>query len=134
MYSIRYPYAALAELTFGTKVKNIVTIMLDVTIFGACIPNLLIGKIRDSKITRDLINQLPFIFFVIFSPFKAAYNLHILGLKLSNDQFDVSPCVLLIIIGIILCPPLWLGSPKDMKYVNRTAVFSLKQLNFVLNI
>lgn len=40
----RYPYAALAELIFGDKVKSIVTVMLDVAVFGACIPNLLIGK------------------------------------------------------------------------------------------
>lgn len=40
-----------------------------------------------------------------------------LGLKLSNNGFDVSPCMWLIFIGILLCPPLWLGSPKDMKYV-----------------
>jgi len=43
----RYPYAALAELIFGNKVKRIVTVMLDVAVFGACIPNLLIGKSRD---------------------------------------------------------------------------------------
>ncbi|XP_050064150.1 uncharacterized protein LOC114122862 isoform X2 [Aphis gossypii] len=91
----RYPYAALAELIFGDKVKNIVTVMLDVAVFGACIPNLLI----------------------------ASYNLHILGIKLSKDSFDVSPCIWLIVIGIILCPPLWLGSPKDMKWIASSSVF-----------
>jgi hypothetical protein len=49
--------------------------------------------------------------------FIAAYNIHTLGLTFSNDRVDVSPCVWLIVIGIVLCPPLWLGSPKDMKYV-----------------
>ncbi|CAI6367266.1 unnamed protein product [Macrosiphum euphorbiae] len=91
----RYPYAALAELIFGNKVKSIVTVMLDVAVFGACIPNLLI----------------------------ASYNLHILGIKLSSESFDVSPCIWLIVIGIVLCPPLWLGSPKDMKWIASSSVF-----------
>ncbi|XP_026812735.1 amino acid transporter AVT1D [Rhopalosiphum maidis] len=91
----RYPYAALAELIFGDKVKRIVTVMLDVAVFGACIPNLLI----------------------------ASYNLHILGIKLSNDSFNLSPCIWLIVVGIVLCPPLWLGSPKDMKWIASSSVF-----------
>ncbi|XP_025424505.1 amino acid transporter AVT1D-like isoform X2 [Sipha flava] len=91
----RYPYAALAELIFGGKAKCIVTVMLDVAVFGACIPNLLI----------------------------AAYNIHTLGLTFSNDRVNVSPCVWLIVIGIVLCPPLWLGSPKDMKWIALSSVF-----------
>ncbi|VVC26998.1 Amino acid transporter, transmembrane domain [Cinara cedri] len=93
----RYPYAALAELIFGNKVKRIVTVMLDIAVFGACIPNLLI----------------------------ASYNFHVLGLKLSADSFDVSPCVWLIVVGIVLCPLLWLGSPKDMKWIALSSVFSV---------
>lgn len=49
---LRYPYAALAELIFGDKVKSIVTVMLDVAVFGACIPNLLIGKSSDVNFYR----------------------------------------------------------------------------------
>lgn len=48
---------------------------------------------------------------------KAAYNLHTLGLKLTDDSINVSPCLWLLVIGIILCPTVWLGSPKDLKYV-----------------
>lgn len=43
--TLSYPYAALAELLFGNNAKRIVTIFLDVTVFGACIPNLLIGNV-----------------------------------------------------------------------------------------
>lgn len=32
----------------------------------------------------------------------------------------MSFCYWMIVIGIILCPFLWLGSPKDMKYFNET--------------
>ncbi|XP_050309409.1 uncharacterized protein LOC126745563 isoform X2 [Anthonomus grandis grandis] len=47
--------------------------------------------------------------------FLAAQNLELLGLRISNDSFDVSFCYWIIILGTILCPVLWLGSPKDMK-------------------
>jgi hypothetical protein len=31
----RYPYAAIAEFTFGKWMKNLVTVLLDLTVFGA---------------------------------------------------------------------------------------------------
>jgi hypothetical protein len=37
----RYPYAAIAQLAYGTKMSRFVTILLDLTVFGAGIPNLL---------------------------------------------------------------------------------------------
>lgn len=40
----RYPYAALAEITFGKKLSSFVTFLLDLTVFGGGIPNLIVGK------------------------------------------------------------------------------------------
>lgn len=40
----RYPYVAIAEMTFGKYMSRFVTILLDVTVFGAGIPNLVVGK------------------------------------------------------------------------------------------
>lgn len=40
----RYPYAAVAEMTYGEGVSRLVTFVLDLTVFGAGIPNLLLGK------------------------------------------------------------------------------------------
>lgn len=76
-------------MTFGTYVARIVTVLLDVTIFGGGIPNLLV----------------------------AAQNLQLFGNKMSNNDFDFSFCYWMFILGILLCPFLWLGSPKDMKYI-----------------
>lgn len=39
----RYPYSALAELTYGKRFSKFVTFLLDITIFGAGIPNLIVG-------------------------------------------------------------------------------------------
>ncbi|XP_050441763.1 uncharacterized protein LOC126846425 [Adelges cooleyi] len=96
----RYPYAALAELVFGHHVKRLVSVMLDVTVFGASIPNLII----------------------------AAYNLHVLGTKASDGNTDISLCIWLVIIGLVLCPPLWLGSPKDMKWLASISVFTVSSV------
>lgn len=41
----RYPYSALAEMTYGIKFSNFVTCLLDATIFAGGIPNLIVGKI-----------------------------------------------------------------------------------------
>lgn len=40
----RYPYAALTEVTYGKKLAGFVTFLLDVTIFSAGIPNLIVGR------------------------------------------------------------------------------------------
>lgn len=40
----RYPYAALTEVTYGKKLAGFVTFLLDITIFSAGIPNLIVGK------------------------------------------------------------------------------------------
>ncbi|XP_050523505.1 uncharacterized protein LOC126895557 [Daktulosphaira vitifoliae] len=93
----RYPYAAIAELVFGRNVKRIVSVMQDITVFGSTIPNLLI----------------------------AADNLHTLGMKAPDGIINISFCFWLIIIGLVLCPPIWLGSPKDMKLIGSISVFTV---------
>ena len=83
----RYAYAAVGEMTFGPIMKHFVTFLLDLTVFGAGIPNLLV----------------------------ASQNLELLGLRITNGSFDFSFCYFLIIIGLFLCPMMWFGSPKNMK-------------------
>lgn len=85
----RYAYAAVGEMAFGEPMKIFVTILLDLTVFGAGIPNLLV----------------------------ASENLQLLGLRITSGSFDFSFCYYLIIIGMFLCPIMWLGSPKNMRYV-----------------
>ncbi|CAG9771998.1 unnamed protein product [Ceutorhynchus assimilis] len=81
----RYPYSALAELTFGKCTSYYVTFLVDLTVFSGGIPNLIV----------------------------AAQNLQLLGLRVSD--LNISFCYWIIVLGAILCPVLWLGSPKDMK-------------------
>ncbi|XP_034936023.1 amino acid transporter AVT1C [Chelonus insularis] len=83
----RYPLAAVTELTLGRKMRTLVTFLLDLTVFGCGIPNLLV----------------------------ASQNLQLFGLKVSNNQFDLSFCYWLLVVGVLLCPLMWLGSPRDMK-------------------
>lgn len=90
----RYPYAAIAELTFGKKMSYLVTILLDVTVFGGGIPNLLV----------------------------ASQNLELLGSRITHGAFKFSFCYWLIIIGCLLCPLMWLGSPKNMKVLASISV------------
>ncbi|KAM0729476.1 Amino acid transporter AVT1C [Formica fusca] len=85
----RYPLAAVTELTMGPRARSIVTLLLDLTVFGCGIPNLLV----------------------------ASQNLHLFGLKISGQRFDFSFCYWLLIVGVLLCPLMWLGSPRDMKWV-----------------
>ncbi|XP_039293205.1 uncharacterized protein LOC111055804 [Nilaparvata lugens] len=40
----RRPYAALAEMTYGESFARLVTFILDITVFGAGVPNLIVGK------------------------------------------------------------------------------------------
>lgn len=83
----RYPYAAIAEMTYGRSASVFVTVLLDLTVFGGGIPNLLM----------------------------ASQNMQLLGVRISDGGFDLSFCVWMIIIGVFLCPLMWLGSPKNMK-------------------
>lgn len=83
----RFAYAAIGEMAFGAPMKLFVTFLLDLTVFGAGIPNLLV----------------------------ASQNLQLLGLRMSSGSFNFSFCYFLIIIGLFLCPIMWLGSPKNMR-------------------
>ncbi|XP_047347609.1 amino acid transporter AVT1C isoform X2 [Vespa velutina] len=85
----RYPLAAVTELTLGPRARTIVTFILDLTIFGCGIPNLLV----------------------------ASQNLQIFGVRISDERFDLSFCYWLLLVGLLLCPFMWLGSPRDMKWL-----------------
>lgn len=100
----RYAYAAVGEMAFGEPMKIFVTILLDLTVFGAGIPNLLV----------------------------ASENLQLLGLRITSGSFDFSFCYYLIIIGMFLCPIMWLGSPKNMRYVTFLPNLLRRQPNFNL--
>lgn len=39
-----YPLAAVTELTMGPRARSVVTLLLDLTVFGCGIPNLLVGR------------------------------------------------------------------------------------------
>ncbi|CAB3374107.1 Hypothetical predicted protein [Cloeon dipterum] len=97
MLKSRYPYAALAEEALGLKASRLVSFLLDITVFGASIPNLLV----------------------------ASQNLQLIGLKMSHWNFEFSFCYWLVLVGIVLCPVMWLGSPKDMKWLAGTSVFTV---------
>ncbi|XP_059488359.1 uncharacterized protein LOC132204082 [Neocloeon triangulifer] len=97
MLKSRYPYAALAEEALGLKASRLVSFLLDITVFGGCIPNLLV----------------------------ASQNLQLIGLKMSHWSFEFSFCYWLVLVGIALCPIMWLGSPKDMKWLAGTSVFTV---------
>nr|CAI5862685.1 unnamed protein product [Callosobruchus analis] len=45
----------------------------------------------------------------------ASQNLQLLGERLTDHAVSISYCYWIIVIGTVLCPVLWLGSPKDMK-------------------
>lgn len=83
----RYPYAAIAEFTYGKRMSVFVTVLLDMTVFGGGIPNLLV----------------------------ASQNMQLLGSKLTGGEFEFSFCYWLVLIGMFLCPIMWLGSPKNMR-------------------
>ncbi|XP_073982626.1 uncharacterized protein isoform X2 [Rhodnius prolixus] len=93
----RYPYAALMELAFGRNASRLVTIILGLTVFGGGAPNLLV----------------------------ASQNLQLIGLKLSSYDMDFSYCYWLLILGLICCPLMWLGGPKDLKWVGLVSAFTV---------
>ncbi|XP_055618649.1 proton-coupled amino acid transporter 3 [Toxorhynchites rutilus septentrionalis] len=90
----RYPYAAIAEFTFGKRMSWFVTVLLDLTVFGGGIPNLLV----------------------------AAQNLQLLGSRITGGQFELSFCYWLLLLGVFLCPIMWLGSPKNMRALASVSV------------
>ncbi|XP_014368375.2 probable sodium-coupled neutral amino acid transporter 6 [Papilio machaon] len=90
----RFPYAAVAELAFGDNARRLVTFFIDATVFGAAVPN--------------------FIF--------ASQSLQLFWWKISGGSVGVTYCVWMVVIGLLLCPIMWLGSPKDMKSLALTSV------------
>ncbi|XP_058453032.1 uncharacterized protein LOC131431369 [Malaya genurostris] len=90
----RYPYAAIAEFAYGKRMSLFVTILLDMTVFGGGIPNLLV----------------------------ASQNLQLLGSRVSAGSFEFSFCYWLVLIGMFLCPIMWLGSPKNMRALASVSV------------
>ncbi|RVE45114.1 hypothetical protein evm_010223 [Chilo suppressalis] len=84
---IRYPYAAVAELAFGQPTRKLVTFLIDATVFGAGIPNFIL----------------------------ASQSLQLFWWKISGGEIGITYCVWMLVIALLLCPVLWLGSPKDMK-------------------
>ncbi|KAL4708645.1 hypothetical protein ACJJTC_008171 [Scirpophaga incertulas] len=83
----RYPYAAVAELAFGQPIRRLVTFLIDATVFGAGIPNFIL----------------------------ASQSLQLFWWKITGGEVGVSYCVWMVLIALLLCPVMWLGSPKDMK-------------------
>ncbi|XP_023951377.1 probable sodium-coupled neutral amino acid transporter 6 [Bicyclus anynana] len=90
----RFPYAAVAELAFGTQARRLVTFLIDATVFGAGVPN--------------------FIF--------ASQSMQMFWWKITGGEVGVTYCVWMMVIGLLLCPVMWLGSPKDMKPIALTSV------------
>ncbi|XP_034826480.1 uncharacterized protein [Maniola hyperantus] len=90
----RSPYAAVAELAFGMPARRLVTFLIDATVFGAGVPN--------------------FIF--------ASQSMQLFWWKITGGEVGVTYCVWMILIGLLLCPVMWLGSPKDMKPIALTSV------------
>ncbi|XP_062554511.1 uncharacterized protein LOC134219696 [Armigeres subalbatus] len=99
----RYPYAAIAEFTYGKRMSMFVTVLLDMTVFGGGIPNLLV----------------------------ASQNLQLLGSKLTGGEFEFSFCYWLMLIGMFLCPIMWLGSPKNMRPLASISVIICSSVAFM---
>ncbi|CAK1543496.1 unnamed protein product [Leptosia nina] len=91
----RFPYAAVAELAFGKTSRSIVTFLIDATVFSAGVPN--------------------FIF--------ASQSMQLFWWKITDGDVGITYCVWMVVIGLLLCPIMWLGSPKDMKPLALTSVF-----------
>lgn len=51
----------------------------------------------------------------LFDSFEASQNLQLIGERISDGEFKFSFCYWLLILGFVLSPIMWLGSPKNMK-------------------
>ncbi|XP_061399780.1 uncharacterized protein LOC133335523 [Musca vetustissima] len=87
VHKSRYPYAAIANLAYGRYCGFFVTILLDLSIFAAGIPNIVM----------------------------AAQNLELVGDRITDGEFRFSFCYWTIIVGVFISPLVWLGSPKHMR-------------------
>ncbi|XP_018331303.1 amino acid transporter AVT1D isoform X3 [Agrilus planipennis] len=86
----RYPYSALAQAAYGKTVAAFITFLVNIGIFSASIPNLIV----------------------------ASQNLQLLGENVGGGSVKISYCSWIIIVGVAICPFLWLGSPKDIKHLS----------------
>ncbi|XP_031616616.1 proton-coupled amino acid transporter 3 [Contarinia nasturtii] len=100
----RTPYAAVGELTYGKRMHIFVNIMLNITVFGAGIPNILV----------------------------ASQNLQLIGQRISDDEFQFSFCYWLIVLGFFMCPIMWLGSPKNMKTIASISVVTVLTVSILI--
>ncbi|EDW67765.1 uncharacterized protein mah [Drosophila virilis] len=82
-----YPYAALAELAYGPYMSLLVSVLLDLSIFAMAVPSIVM----------------------------AAENLEAVVLRMSAGQYSFSYCYWAIVVGLVICPLMWLGSPKHMR-------------------
>ncbi|EDV53767.1 uncharacterized protein LOC6554267 [Drosophila erecta] len=82
-----YPYAALAELAYGPYMSLLVSVLLDLSIFAMAVPSVVM----------------------------AAQNLEGVVLRMSAGQYNFSYCYWAVIVGLVICPLMWLGSPKHMR-------------------
>ncbi|KAH8388230.1 hypothetical protein KR093_001291 [Drosophila rubida] len=97
MQKRNYPYAALAELAFGPYVSLLVSVLLDLSIFALAVPSIVM----------------------------AAENLEAVVLRMSAGHYNFSYCYWAIIVGLVICPLMWLGSPKHMRGLAIIAVCGL---------
>lgn len=93
-----------------------VNILLNITVFGAGIPNILVGMFILSFF-YFILNHKNVSRYNFFSFRTASQNLQLIGQRISDDEFQFSFCYWLILLGVVLCPVMWLGSPKNMKYL-----------------
>ncbi|XP_068157165.1 uncharacterized protein mah [Drosophila tropicalis] len=82
-----FPYAALAELAYGRYMSVLVSVLLDLSIFSMAVPSVVM----------------------------AAQNLEAVVLRMSAGHYNFSYCYWAIIVGLVICPLMWLGSPKHMR-------------------
>lgn len=116
MLHYSYPLVAVTELILGRWTSYLISLLLDLSVFGGGIPNLLVGGSN-----TPYIPLMPMIFFaielktrsIIFN--SASQNLQLFGFKVSQQEFNFSYCYWILIVGVILCPIVWLGDPKDIK-------------------
>lgn len=106
-----------------------VNVMLSVTVFGAGIPNILVGMQILHKPQKK--NAVLHFFFCIdlkwvndVSVLLASQNLQLIGQRVSDGEFEFSFCYWLVLLGILMCPVMWLGSPKNMKYLELNTIIN----------
>ncbi|CAG9124692.1 unnamed protein product [Plutella xylostella] len=88
------------------------------TVFQAEAASLLDGatQIKDTKNSNIC-------FYTDSMAILASQSLQLFWWKITGGGVGVSYCVWMLLIGLLLCPVMWLGSPKDMKPLAFSSVF-----------